>query len=300
MKVDPEQLEAEAQEALAQMKGETQEPKEEDTPEAEPEVEAKVTEEPEDTTQEPAQEQAPVEETGGEVSESELALQKADQRYKNAQRKMTEATTLAKEQGREIERLRAEMGDMKRQLVEKDVDLEQLKSIREEYPDLAAPILDHIDRTQAQVAETNKELEQLREMRAQEEQRHLVDAHFQRIKDVHPDVSEITQTGDWTDWLESQDGATKSWIESGSSNDVNSVLSRFKQEMGLGKPTPQERVLEKAKAAAEPKLPKSRKPDTGAGQKVWSAADIKGMSLNDFEANEEALLQAWRSGQIRR
>ena len=70
--------------------------------------------------------------------------------------------------------------------------------------------------------------------------------------------------------------------------------------MGFGQQTPQERVLDKAKAVAEPKLPKSRKPDTGAGQKVWSAADIKSMSLKDFESNQAEILEAWRQDNIRR
>lgn len=121
-----------------------------------------------------------------------------------------------------------------------------------------------------------------------------------RIREAHPDVDDIVQTGDWADWAEAQDAEVKGWLEGGSSNDVNQALYMFKRDMGIGSPTPQERVLEKAKAAAEPKLPKSRKPDTGAGQKIWSSAEIRRMSNKDFEANENAILDAWRRDQIRR
>lgn len=299
MKVDPAKLEAEAQEIMARVKGQVEEPQEEETPEQpEPEVEAQAPEEPTDTAEEPVE--APVEDERGELSETELALKKADERYKNAQRKMTQATTEAKELRRLHEQTMAELGELKRQLAEKDVDLEKLKQVREEYPDLAAPILDQMERTQAQVAETNAELEELRRMR-QQEQIDLAQAeHMARIREAHPDLDDIVQSGDWADWLEIQDASIQSWIESGSSNDVNAALYKFKSDMGFGQPTPQERALEKAKAAAEPKLPKSRKPDTGAGQKIWSAADIKRMSLQDFEANTDELMDAWRRGQIRR
>ena len=42
----------------------------------------------------------------------------------------------------------AELGELKRQLAEKDVGLEKLKQVGKEYPDLAAPILDQMERTQ--------------------------------------------------------------------------------------------------------------------------------------------------------
>jgi predicted nucleic acid-binding Zn-ribbon protein len=297
-KVNPEQLEAEAQEMIARVKGQAEAPPEEDTHEPEPAIEAQAPEEPTDTAGEPVE--APVEDERGELSETELALKKADERYKNAQRKMTQATTEAKELRRLHEQTMAELGELKRQLAEKDVDLEKLKQVREEYPDLAAPILDQMERTQAQVAETNAELEQLRQMRNQEAHAKAQEQHMALIREAHPDLDNIVESGDWADWLEIQNDDMHRYAERGSAPEVIYLLNKFKGDMGFGQPTPQERALEKAKAAAEPKLPKSRKPDTGAGQKVWSAADIKRMSLQDFEANQDALMDAWRQGQIRR
>lgn len=299
MKVDPAKLEAEAEEMMAQLKGTAQAPQEEETPEQpEPEVVAEAPEEPTDTAEEP--QQAPTEDDSGETSEAELALKKADERYKNAQRKMTQATTEAKELRRQNEQIMAELQNLKRQLEEKDVDLEKLKQVREEYPDLAAPILDVMERTQAQVAEQNAELERLRQMRQQESVNAAQEAHMARIREAHPDVDDIVQTGDWADWLELQKADVLSWVEQGSSNDVNAALDKFKRDMGIGVPTPQERALEKAKAAAEPKLPKSRKPDTGAGNKVWSRDEIKKMSMRDFDAHEAEILEAWKRQAIRR
>lgn len=299
MKVDPAKLEAEAQEIIARVKGQVAEPQEEDTPEQpEPEVTAQAPEEPTDTAEEPVE--APVEDERGELSETELALKKADERYKNAQRKMTQATTEAKELRRLHEQAMAELGNLKRQLAEKDVDLEKLKQVREEYPDLAAPILDAMERTQAQVAETNAEIEQLRQMRDQEVQAKAQEQHMSLIREAHPDLDNIVQSGDWADWLEVQNDEMQRYAERGNVPEVVYLLNKFKSDMGFRQPTPQERALEKAKAAAEPKLPKSRKPDTGAGQKIWSRAEINAMSLKDFEANQDAVIEAWRQDRIRR
>ena len=299
MKVDPAKLEAEAQEIMARIKGQVEEPQEEDTPEQpEPEAEAQAPEEPTDTAEEPVE--APVEDERGELSETELALKKADERYKNAQRKMTQATTEAKELRRLHEQTMAELGELKRQLAEKDVDLEKLKQVREEYPDLAAPILDAMERTQAQVAETNAEIEQLRQMRDQEVQAKAQEQHMSLIREAHPDLDNIVQSGDWADWLEVQNDEMQRYAERGNVPEVVYLLNKFKNDMGFRQPTPQERALEKAKAAAEPKLPKSRKPDTGAGQKIWSRAEINAMSLKDFEANQDAVMEAWRQDRIRR
>jgi hypothetical protein len=213
---------------------------------------------------------------------------------------MTQATTEAKELRRMHEQTMAELNNLKRQLAEKDVDLEKLKQVREEYPDLAAPILDAMERTQAQVAETNAEIEQLRQVRDQEVQAQAQEQHMALIREAHPDLDDIVQSGDWADWLEVQNDEMQRYAERGNVPEVVYLLNKFKSDIGFRQPTPQERALEKAKAAAEPKLPKSRKPDTGAGQKVWSAVDIKRMSLQDFEANQDALMDAWRQGQIRR
>lgn len=299
MKVDPAKLEAEAQELIAQYKGEVPAPQPEETPEeVQLEAEPAAPEEPAETAEQPVE--APVEDERGELSEAELAIKKADERYKNAQRKMTQATTEAKELRRMNEQVMAELGQMKRQLAEKDVDLEKLKQVREEYPDLAAPILDVMERTQAKVDEQHAELEALRNMREQDAVQEAQTAHMDRIREAHPDLDSIVQSGDWADWLEVQNAEIHHYVESGSSNDVNAALYKFKSDMGVGQPTPQERVLEKAKAAAEPKLPKSRKPDTGAGQKIWSVADIDKMSLKDFEANRGDIMEAWRRDNIRR
>lgn len=295
-KVNPEALEAEAQEMIRAAQGISAEP-EGDTPQEAQAREAAAPKESEDTAE--SEQEIPTEDAGDDVSEEELAQKKADDRYRNAQRKMTQATTEAKELRRQNEQIMAELGKLKNQLAEKDVDVQALKQVREEYPDLAAPILDEMERTQAKVAETTGALEQLQQMRHEEAQRTAQAAHMDLIRESHPDLDSIVGTGDWDDWLELQNGQVHQWVESGSTNDVVAVLTKFKVDSGYGEPTAQERALAKGKAAAEPKLPKTRKLNTGSGKQTWTVADITRMSNIDFEKNQESILAAMNKGEIR-
>ena len=88
-------------------------------------------------------------------------------------------------------------------------------------------------------------------------------------------------------------------IQSGSSNDVNAVLHRYKSDIGLEVETPQERALAKAKSVAEPKLPKARKPKTEGGKKLFTVDEIKRMPLKEFEKHQSEIMQAMKAGRIR-
>jgi hypothetical protein len=191
------------------------------------------------------------------------------------------------------------VGDLKGQLEERQKDNEQLAKIREEYPDIAGPLLDELSRTQAEVSSTKEALAAEERRRQEAVQVQAQAEHFDRIRAVHPDVDQLIETADWINWLEVQDASTQQWIERGSSNDVNAVLYRFKADMGMKPPTPQEQALEKARKVAEPKMPKTRKPNTG-GKKTWTVEEIKRMPNKDFERYQGEILKAMEQGAIRR
>tara|TARA_R100000655_G_scaffold82371_1_gene121905 strand:- start:807 stop:1388 length:582 start_codon:yes stop_codon:yes gene_type:complete len=190
------------------------------------------------------------------------------------------------------------VAELKKQL-EVPKDDGKLAALREEYPDLAAPLLDELQRTQAQVDSQKETLAKQEQSKLDEATKREQEAHFERIKAEHPDVDQLIETADWLNWLEEQDGATKQWIQAGSSNDVNAVLHRYKSDIGLEVETPQERALAKAKSVAEPKLPKARKPKTEGGKKLFTVDEIKRMPLKEFEKHQAEILQAMEAGRIR-
>lgn len=301
---DPDRLEAEAKELMEQMlnaKNGTPETVQspEDTPEK-PEDLLQEAPEPTDTAETNAEKVEISEDASGESEDMALALKKAEKAMKSAQSRMTKATQEAADLKRHNADLIKAVGELKGQLAEHKTDDSKLERLREDYPDLANPLLDELKRTQDEVLSHKQQLAIEKQRKVDEQNELSMKAHFDRIRAEHPDVDEVIETADWLNWLEDQDYATKEWIQTGSSNDVNTVLYKFKSDMGFKPPTPQERALERARSVAEPKLPKSRKPQTKAESRSWSVEDIKRMTNHEFEKHQSEILKAMNSGKIRR
>ena len=295
---DPEQLEAEAKEMMEQMLKAAAGPSAEDTRQ-EPETEFQEAPiEPVDTAEYLAEE-VTNEEDSGDKSSLETALEKAERAMKGAQAKMTHATQEASELRRQNAELAKTLKEMQGQLAEGQKDNERLQQLREDYPDFA-PVLDELNRTQEEVQNQRATLAAQEQKAFEDAQNAAQDAHFERIQAVHPDVESITQTSDWSLWLDSQNTVIQEWVNSGTSNDVNAVLSQFKRDLGLDSSTPQETPLERAKAVAEPKMPKARKANTTGERRTWTVDEIKRMSNEEFEKHQVEILSAQNQGRIRR
>lgn len=294
-KNDPELLEAQAEEMLKKLEENvdtsTEQPSEEPAQSSQPTPDE--SEQPAETVEAPAEEDSP----SGELSDSQIALDKANQRYKNAQSKMTKAAQEAADLRRQNEQIQAELEKLKNQSAVAERDTAKIEQIKEDYPDLANPLLDELERTNAEVRQTKQLLEQQRQQQLQQEQQSAQQAHFERIRQVHSDVDSVIESDEWMDWLDVQDTQTKHWVEQGSSNDAIAVLNAFKSDTKI---SPREQVLEKAKAVAEPRLPKSRKPEGSAQKKVWTLNDVKSLSNEEFEKHEDEIFKAMAKGQIAR
>jgi chromosome segregation ATPase len=298
MRNDPARLEAEAKELIEQYANATKGTSEEDSPEEQEQTFEPPPTEPTDTVEAEATEEVQAEESSGDDSEARVL--KAEKAMKGAQRRMTQATQEAAELRKQNESLIQSLTELKAQLVASSKDNEKLAQLREEYPDIASPLLDELQRTQAEVANTKDALAEQDRIRRHQDDQQAMQEHYSRIQAVHPDVQEVTNTSDWAVWLEEQEPQTRAWIESGTSNDVNAVISRFKVSMGIRPPTPQEQNLERAKAVAEPRLPKARKTDQNAStNKVWSADDIARMPNLEFEKHQSEIMKAYAEGRIR-
>jgi chromosome segregation ATPase len=301
---DPARLEAEAKELFEQMtKGRTETPEAdqppEDTPE-EPEVLQEETPDPTDTVEIQAEEDTDEESVRSDDSELKLALQKAEKAMKGAQARMTKATQETADLKRQNADLIRSITELKGQLVESSKDESKLAQIREDYPDLAGPLLDELKRTQDEVGAAKEALAEQEQSKYQQIQAQAQAEHFERIRTVHPDVDQLIDTADWLNWLEEADSQTKTWIQEGSSNDVNTVLTRFKTDMGAPAPTLQEQALERAKSVAEPKMPKARKSNLKGDKKYWTVDEIMRMPNKTFEKHQTEILKAMESGSIRR
>tara|TARA_R110002153_G_scaffold41563_3_gene118522 strand:- start:4331 stop:5230 length:900 start_codon:yes stop_codon:yes gene_type:complete len=293
---DPDRLEAEAKQLMDKMTAATTEPEASETQEEQLEL---IQEAPEPTdTAETIVEDTDQKE-GGDSDDLRLELTKANKAMKGAQSRMTKATQEAADLKRQNADLLNAIAELKSEMESSKPANGKLSQLREDYPDLAAPLLDELERTQSQIKSQQDALAAQTQSKVDAQNEQIAKEHFARIETEHPDVNDLIETADWLNWLEEQDSFTKQWIQTGSSNDVNTVLHRFKADMGVSVETPQERALAKAKAVAEPKMPKARKPLTQGGKKVWSIDEIKRMPLSKFEEHQAEIMEAMGTNSIR-
>lgn len=298
---DPVQLLAEANQMLDQIRKSEASPSAEDNLEPEEELVQEAPSELEDTAESDADE-AFVEEsqTSGEDSDAAQQIEKAERAMKGAQAKMTQATQEAADLRRQVADLTESVSTLKSQLLDEQRNSEVLSQVREEYPDVAGPLLDEMQNLRDRVDQQSELNSQHEQRLIQERQAQAAQEHFERIRKVHSDLDSVVETSDWALWLEQQDQQIHGWVDSGSSNDVIAVLDKFKTDMGIKPATPQEQALARAKEVAEPRLPKARKANVSGERKSWTVDDIVNMPLDEFEKHKSEILEAQAAGAIRR
>ena len=303
MRNDPEQLEREARELLEQatkanLETEQDDGLVEDTSEEPEEQLEEAPTESVDTAEEIVAEAQEPEEDRGEPQMDDAA-EKAEKRVKNAQAKMTKALQETSALRKHLEEMQRVNDELRQQLAAQEQTDSRLDEVRENYPDLAGPLLDALEKQKAEVQQTREALAEQRRMEFERAQNLEIEEHWSRIREIHPDVDDLISTEEWNDWLEDQTQTVQRWVNEGSSNDAITVLSMFKTDLGVGGPTPQEKVLEKARKVAEPKLPSARKTDTKSGKKTWTVEEIKRMPNREFEKHQAEIMEAYAQNQIR-
>lgn len=303
MKVDPEKLEQEADELWKQMLEQNadpqpeQEPVEEDTPQAE-DSEENPPEELSDTGED-SELEAPQEEDRGDPNpdDGDLAkkLRVAEERVKNAQARMTKATQEAAELRRNMAEMQATVQNLQSQLAvaanNKDGIDDELRTLAEEYPDIAAPLLKKLSRLEETVSEYRSRIDS-------EKSQNTLQAHFDTIRKAHPDMDDVVVSDDFTGWLERQSAVWQRVAQDGSADEVVELLNRYKETFDT---PPQQQVskVERARRVAEPSLPKARKPDPNSGKRIWTREEITRMPLEEFERRQAEIDQAYLDGRVR-
>lgn len=298
---DPVQLLAEADAMMKELRASETSPSAEDNLEPEEELVQEAPLELEDTVESTAEEAFEEEsQTSGEDSDAAQQIEKAERAMKGAQAKMTQATQEAADLRRQVADLTESVSTLKSQLLDEQRNSEVLSQVREEYPDVAGPLLDEMQNLRDRVDQQSELNSQHEQRLIQERQAQAAQEHFERIRKVHSDLDSVVETSDWALWLEQQDQQIHGWVDSGSSNDVIAVLDKFKTDMGIKPATPQEQALARAKEVAEPRLPKARKANVSGERKSWTVDDIVNMPLDEFEKHKSEILEAQAAGAIRR
>jgi len=321
-KVDPEQLEKEADELMAKLSEEVDTPSEPETDNVEKEPATEEVEHTEETVEAESQEteqlnpdvpeDTEILEASEEVQDTEEVKDEPseesspddsvfEERYKNAQARMTKATQEASDLRKKISEMEERL-NFREQLQTKTTPVENtevegdLKSLMEDYPDIAKPLISKINTLENQLNNTAQNQEQREEERIMAE-------HVAAIKAAHPDLDEVRTSDDFQGWMQRQSNFYQRIAEEGSSEDVIELLNVYKKAVGYDAPivdssSKKAAKLEAAKKVADPKLPKTRQSSSGNQKASFTVDEIARMTPKQFEKYEKEIDKAYTGGRI--
>lgn len=311
-----ERLEQEAEEMIQQVQDDQKESEPEAKGLAIPEAEEvqdtpeEVVEEAENTPEESAEtveasnQEEEIQEDRTESDKGLLNAEQWENRYKNAQAKMTKDSQRAKELEAKVVEMSntiAAMEAMKEksqssvaEAIEENVDLSE---IIKDFPEIVKPLQKYVDARIGMI--DNKLNESSKELLAAQ-QAELDRKHLEGIAAVHPDFETVSKSSDFAIWLERQTKMWKSVAVDGETQDVIALLSKYKKDLGLdSKSVSKEELVEKAKQNVEPTLSKARKQNIGSSKKIWSRSEIEKLSDKQYKKFEKDIDRAYSEGRIK-
>ena len=310
-----EKLEKEADEMLKQIQDSqqesepeakglaTEEAEEQDTPEEVVEDVEALPDESQETEEASDQQEEEIQEELTKSDKGLLSAEQWEERYKNAQARMTKATQREKELEAKIaemfnkitaiESMKSE-ARIEKQKEEVNVDLGE---IMKDYPEIVKPLQSYVD---ARIATVDQKMQQATEEVLKSQQEEADRKHYAAIADVHPDWKSISASDDFTIWLERQSRMWRNAASDGDAQDVVALLSKYKQDLGLvSNKVSKKELVEKAKQNVEPSLSKARKQNVGSSKKIWTAQEIGKLSDKEFIKFEKDIDQAYADGRVR-
>ena len=309
-----ERLEKEADELQKQMQEAQQESEPEAKGLANPEAEEEdtpeeIVEEAENSPDESQDTEEAIDQPEEEIQEEEVKSDKGlsakqwEERYKNAQAKMTKSTQREKELEAKVvemdnklkamEAMRSETR-IEQQKEEVNVDLSE---IVKDYPEIVQPLQKYVD---ARIAAVDQRVNQATEDVLNARKEDADKKHFGTIADAHPDYQSVSQSEDFNLWLGRQSRMWQNAAADGDAEDVVSLLSKYKKDLGLiSKNVSKKELVEKAKQNVEPSLSKARKQNLGSSKKIWTAQEIGRLSDKEFRKLEKEIDLAYSEGRVR-
>ena len=310
-----EKLEKEADEMLKQIQDSqqesepeakglaTEEAEVEDTPEEVVEDVETLPDESQETEEASDQQEEEIQEEETKSDKGLLSAEQWEERYKNAQARMTKATQREKE----LEAKIAEMSNkitaiesmksearIEKQKEEVNIDLGE---IMKDYPEIVKPLQSYVD---ARIASVDQKMQQATQEVLKSQQEEADRKHYAAIAEEHPDWKSVSTSDDFTIWLERQSRMWRTAASDGDAQDVIALLSKYKNDLGLvSKKVSKEELVEKAKQNVEPSLSKARKQNVGSSKRIWTAQEIGKLSDKEFRKLEKEIDQAYTDGRVR-
>lgn len=151
---------------------------------------------------------------------------------------------------------------------------ERMRQLREEYPDVAGPILDHMAKLEKQVGELTASATAQRETQTEQ----LFEEQGTALREAHSDFDDVVKAPEYAEWLSQQVPAIQRVIQENAERIVNAaecawVVDLFKRDTGFGvKPSAAEQLAGK----------RERQLQAGTGVR-GSQPQVRGDDSDDYE-----------------
>ena len=280
----------------------TQEAEVEDTPEEVVEDAETLPDESQETEEASDQQEEEIQEEDDKSDKGLLSAEQWEERYKNAQARMTKATQREKELETKIAEMDNKIKAM--EVMKSETRIEQQKEevnidlgeIAKDYPEIVKPLQKYVD---ARIASVDQKVNQATEEVLKAQREEADKKHYGAIAEAHADWKSVSSSEDFTLWLGRQSRMWQSAASEGDAQDVISLLTKYKTDLGLvSKKASKEDLVEKAKQNVEPSLSKARKQNVGSSKRVWTAAEIGKLSDKQFRKHEKEIDQAYADGRV--
>lgn len=195
----------------------------------------------------------------------------------------------------QIDELRSQLDNMTRQEIKLPKSEEEVAEWCNTYPDVAK-IVETIAMKKAREIGADME-SRLKKVDEREALTRAERAEVELMK-VHPDFATIRDSDDFHDWVEDQ----PKWVQDAlydNDNDARAAaraVDLYKADKGLTGKTKPKADDKSAAAAVSPKSGRSQPTIETSG--MFSESAVKRMSDKEYEANEEAIMTAMRSGKF--
>lgn len=261
---------------------------EEETVEAEPSNEEPVVE-PEVQADSVAEQEPEAQEADdAELSAEEKNFKK---RYGDLRRHMQEKDAEFK---KELDKLKAQLDAATKNELVLPKSKEDIEAWAKKYPDVAG-IVEAIAEQKAteKASSLDERIKEIEEMRSQA-RREKAEAE---LAGFHPDFGEIRKDDAFHKWAEAQ----PKWVQDAlyenmdDAKSVARVIDLYKVDAGI---TTKKKPTADKGAASSVKSRNTSKPEADQASKYLSESQVAKMSMREYEANAERILEAQRSGKF--
>lgn len=236
------------------------------------------------------------------------------ERYKNAEKRMHEATQQAAEMRRQNQALEARVQALELALQQASSagnavqkthatdgseaslqDDDELRELDEFYPEIAKPVRAKLSRFEQAVKQIQGHIQKQQAV----EQQAVASAHIEAIQAAHPDAYQLAQDPQFQAWVAAQPPLLQAAVQSGTAADVIHVLDSYKAGRGVAahRASAESRTptVADARRASTPQVGRMT---SAVSQPKWTREQIAAMPLAEFEKYEREIDEALAAGLI--